>query len=217
MNKIILTFLLLYSIVFPKLSIIDTHKSWEQYPSATPEEKSMKDPELNLKKLLEYNNNTITELLKEKTLYLSEMAKIILKTNNTHSGYCEVGILYAQNYFYKDALNYFFKGLKKKSDWNIYNNIANIYFMTREDKLAIKYYGLALKMKRDNPIILLNLSFIYYDKGNFKKAKLYYLKAVIIDPALDREEYRVISGDNKDVGSKANNKGVKQLELKWSK
>ncbi len=174
--------------------------------------------EFDYKKLIDKNTKDIQRLLKEKEEYLKRFSDEILESaTNMATAYNEVGILYAENYYYPIAIQYFISSLKTKKDWNVFNNIANVYYIVGQDDLAIKYYKMALGARKDNPLILLNLSFIYYEKGKFKQAKKFYLKAVTIDPTMDQPEYKVLAGEHIENESKASNKGVERINLKWIK
>jgi len=218
MNKvyIFIGIICVVSMLYAKLNIIDVHDAWQHYPSLDSSLSSLDyDIILNLN-ITNYVQKDISAIIKTKLKYLSNLTKTIIKSNdyNTH---VEVGIIYAQNMFYKTALQHLVNSLKIKESSYAYNNIANVYYILLCDKLAIKNYNNALRISKNDPNILLNLAFIYYDAGKFDKAKRCYLKAVVIDPTLDMPEYRVMSGDDGCIESKASNKGVKKFSLKWIK
>ena len=217
MKQIIFILLLILSLFCGKLTTIDVHEAWVNYPSAEAGKEKYEIGFPDQKKLNKFNKENLETIKKDKLLYLERMAKKIL-TNKSVTAYTDVGVLYAQNSFYSNALYYFFKGIEVdiKSS-TLYNNIANVYYITRNDKLATKYYRKALKYSRNNPITLLNLAFIHYETGDFKKAKKYYLIAVTIDPTIDRPEYKVIASEEDTIETKAANKGVSRLGLKWQK
>jgi tetratricopeptide (TPR) repeat protein len=204
--------LILTGLLVAKLNIIDTHDAWLSYPSLDVSGE-IYNVDISLSKL-NYYNKDIDLIKQDKLDYLNKISKTML-SNNSYDDYINVGIIYAQNMFYKIALDYFNKSLKLKETSRVYNNIANIYYILMNDVLAIKYYKLALKKSKNNPETLLNLAFISYDSGDFKNAKKYYLTAIIIDPTIDSPEYKILAGDVDNV--KASNKGVKKFLMKWSK
>jgi len=217
------TLIIVLSLILPlfcdKLKTIDVHDAWESYSSASVESKNDKEIEFPKKEVLSKLNKKQSKQIKElKLLQLENKAKTLLESNS-FEGYLEVGVMYAQNYFFSNALEYFFKAAELNVTSSIiYNNIANVYYIKRYDDEAIKYYKKSLRYSKNNPVTLLNLSFIYYENGKFKLAEKYYIKATVIDPTLDRPEYQVLaSQDNDNVESKAANRGVSRMRLKWAK
>lgn len=198
--------------------VVDVHEAWESYPSADVKGEDYNIPFADESKLAEMNRLELSNIVEAKLRYLNGRAIMMLSGTATYKDYVNVGVLYAQNGFYSNALRHFKKaqGLNS-SHSDIYNNIANIYYMTRQDSKAIKYYKKALRYDKNNPITLLNLAFLSYESGRFKAAEKYYTYAVIIDPTLDRPEYKVLAGEEDvGVGKKASNKGVDRLTIKWS-
>jgi len=221
MAKVALIIILFATFAFSKVKVIIVQDAWERYPSADVADNG--EPKIDfpaVSKLDSYNKTNINEIKADKLRFLEENASNLFKENGRKAEtYVEIGVLYAQNMFYKMALSYFTNALSidsKNSD--IYNNIANIYYMVGKNKLAIKYYKYALRYAKNNPIILLNLAFIHYETGRFKEARKSYLTAILIDPTLDQPEYQVIGGvSDGTTESKASNKGVRKMPLKWAK
>ena len=215
MKKIFLILLVSIFLFSSKLKIIDTHKAWETYPSTSGGNEKYKIEFPSKKDLKKLNANNINQIKREKTNYLYKLAQEKLNKTNSINTYNIIGIIYAQNYFYEKALYYFKQALKFEKTSETYNNIANVYYIIRNDNLATKYYKLALKCQKNNPITLLNLAFIYYENCDFKNAKKCYLTSIIIDPLLDRPEYNCLANENVNNETKENNKGVKGISFKW--
>ena len=68
-----------------------------------------------------------------------------------------------------------------------------MFYLTGKFNKAIEYYQKSLTIEHSNPHTLLNLAFIHYELGNFNIAKEYYFKAILFDPTVNREEYKVIA------------------------
>ena len=72
-------FILLISVLFSKLNIIDVHDSWKLYPSC-----STPDVEYNIVVKLNTTNftNDINTIVQSKLNYLKKLSKTILKSND---------------------------------------------------------------------------------------------------------------------------------------
>jgi Flp pilus assembly protein TadD len=210
---------LIVALYSDKLNTIDVHTAWDSYPSATTENVGNEKIIFpSLKKINALNYKNVTLIKKEKLIYLDKYSKkTIANDPDNYNTYLDIGIVYAQNRFYEKSLEYFSRAVQlNNNSCKTYNNIANIYYLTGDNETAIKFYKKALQLKKNDPTTLLNLAFIQYDNGKFKLAKRNYLTAILLDPTIDREEYKVLASQS-GTTKKASNKGVKKMRINWSK
>jgi len=197
--KLLIIFIFSLALYGAKINIIDIHGAWRKFPSA---DISGTKTDINFSPSQKYKSQNITDftaIKKEKIAYLAEVSGKLIKTNPKDKAYMSAGILYAQNGFLEKSLTLFQKALTfNKANGDIYNNIANIYYIRRKYDEAIKYYLKALDYSENNPNILLNLAFIYYEKGEFDKARENYFTAILIDPTLDSDKYKILASESKN-------------------
>ncbi|MFC1504703.1 tetratricopeptide repeat protein [Spirochaetota bacterium] len=227
LKKIFILIVILSLSVFTQddMTTIDVHDAWDQYPAADFKSKSDKElslPDGDTVKLL--HERILNYIKKERLEYVkARVAEILNNKMQDDNAHIQAGVLYAQNFFYKESLKEFNTAKKiNPKNFNTYNNIANIYYLTGHFDLAMQHYKKSLEIEKNDPLTLLNLAFINYELGNFTEARDYYFRAVLIEPSLDRKEYKVIAQANnenakKTTDSKAANKGVSRLPVRWSK
>ena len=144
-------------------------------------------------------------------------AKAVADIKNRHlppaSEANEIGIIYAKAGKYDDAVKYFEDA--KAADPHMakaYNNLANIAYMRGDLPGAVKQYQQALEAAGENAAILANLANIYFEQGDAKNARLYFARAVKIEPVYEREYPEIAAllrpaGTDASGGSVATNEG----------
>ncbi|MEW6618976.1 MAG: PorV/PorQ family protein [bacterium] len=137
-----------------KLKVLETHKCWKNYPPLNPPTlpqenwlpKIPAQEEINIK--VKQYINEFKEYRKKSRLSMEHNQK---------------GIFYAKDGRYEEAINEFSKIINEiDTEYSpAYNNLANIYCLNGELKLACKYYEEAIKKDTTDGGIYLNLGVLY--------------------------------------------------------
>ena len=204
-----------------KLNVIDVNDAWQKYPSSSIQSKDAKDlalPDLSTAKKL---HERILEHIKTERLaqIKSTIEAMISSNENNDAIRIKAGVIYAQNYFYTEALAEFDIAFRlNPENSKALNNAANVYYITGKYEKAAEYYSRSLQINKNDPLVLLNLSFLYYELGKFDQARECYYKAILIDPSLNKPEYEVIACNNVSDGTaKAANKGTSKIHPGWAR
>lgn len=184
------------------LTVIGVRSAWEKYPQADFGSNAMKLDPLSADTVNQLTTKHTAQLRLSRLAYLSNFAKTSLTRDGGFKTYVEVGMAYAQSLFYPEALEWMQKALALNGNSSfVYNNLANVYYLSGNTQQALAYYQQALAISRNDPRTLLNLAFIYYETGHGDLARKHYLKAIVIDPSLDRPEYQVLAGEEKTASN----------------
>lgn len=172
-----------------RLEIIDLRQAWERYKPATlpPTEWEVEVP--SKEKIEKKFAQEVEDLTALRLENLSQRYKTILAGNPRDlNALSQLGILYAENKRYGEALAQFSKILE--IDFNnasAFNNMGNIFYLQGELEKALTSYEAAAKLDPDDAGILINLSTIYYQKGILGQAREKFKEAVEKDPSLEIE------------------------------
>ncbi|MBI3756024.1 MAG: tetratricopeptide repeat protein, partial [Deltaproteobacteria bacterium] len=101
----------------------------------------------------------------------------------------QVGLIYAENEFYAEAMNMFDSILSTDpAHADAFTNIGNIYLLTRKIDNAIENYKKAESISPGDAEIKINLAIAYYKKGMLKEAQAKFKEAVDIRPMIKYEK-----------------------------
>jgi tetratricopeptide (TPR) repeat protein len=182
------------------LTIIDVRAAWEKFPQADFGSNAAKLQSLPVAAIQKLTAMHTAQMKASRLAWLSNFAKTNLARDGGFKGHVEVGMAYAQSLFYAEAIDWMRKALLLNPNSSfIFNNLANVYYLSGDITQALSHYHTALTMSRNDPRTLLNLAFIHYETGKGETARQYYLKAILIDPSLDRPEYQVLASEDKAV------------------
>ncbi|MBN8217556.1 MAG: tetratricopeptide repeat protein [Spirochaetes bacterium] len=180
------------------LTVIEVRPAWEKFPPADFGTNAVRLESLPIDAITNLTARHTGMIRASRLAWLGNFARTNLERDGGFKTHVEVGMAYAQNLFYSEALEWMQRALALNQNSSyVYNNLANVYYLSGDIPLALTNYFLALSISRNDPRTLLNLAFIHYETGLPQEAKKFYLKAILIDPALDRPEYQVLAGDEK--------------------
>jgi tetratricopeptide (TPR) repeat protein len=186
-----------------ELTTIELHDAWKEYPPASisaPDnaeriefrpasgnESSLHD------RVLQYVQNQRLQQVQE------QISNTVKDYSDQYHKHIQSGILYAQHSFFSNALTEFSRARTlQPENHTAYNNTANVYYLSHDFDNAIHFYEQSLRVSPGNPLTLLNLSFIQYENGKLSKARENYHRAVLIQPTLLKDRYRVLISGNKN-------------------
>lgn len=108
--------------------------------------------------------------------------EILQKEQDNHEVLDLLGILYTQVEKYNDAEVYIKKAITIKPEVYYLENLASLYFKTKNFNNAIEIYELLLKILPDSYENQFNLAMSYKNIGQWDKAEIAYHKAIEINP-----------------------------------
>jgi len=182
------------------LNTIDVKDAWDQFPSASIDSGEKIIFEVPGKETVKSLHERVLEHIRNERLeqIQTKISNILHGRSSDAGAHIEAGILYAENYFYNFALKEFvLAGELEPRNYNVYNNIANVYYLTSNFDEAVRNYEKSLSLRPNDPLTLLNLSFILYETGKFEEARKRFLVAALINPTLNTAQYRVIISGEK--------------------
>lgn len=100
----------------------------------------------------------------------------------------QLGLAYAENEFYDEAIKEFNNIIVKKEDSDALTNLGNIYLLTGNIDKAMEEYKKAETVAPEDAEIKINLAITYYKKGALKEAQTKFREAVNINPTLKYEK-----------------------------
>ncbi len=93
-----------------------------------------------------------------------------------------LGVLYMQAEKYDEAQKYIKKAIEIHPEIYYLENLAKLYFQTKNFENAIEIYELLVKIKPDNYDNWFNLAIAYKNNKDWEKSKQAYYKAIEINP-----------------------------------
>jgi tetratricopeptide (TPR) repeat protein len=169
-----------------QLNMVDTVSSQAEFPPSPPPGPSVPDDiaKLDGAKLASLAAEDQAKLGKSEAQAQSKaIADVKARHLSPAAEENEIGIVFAKDGKYDEAVKHFNQA--KSIDPHLakaYNNLANIAYLKGDLEGAGKQYRDALDAGGDNPAILANLANIYYEQGDAKNAKLYFERALRIEP-----------------------------------
>ena len=145
-----------------------------------------------IKKLIKKNNYKKAYSL----LYNKETKRINPPFNqDLYTSWYLIGEVYYQQEKLSKALNAFKKSIKHKKK-NLDSNwmIGNCYLNLNKPKLAERYYIKAMRLSKNDPLLLSDIGDAFYDQKEYPEAIKYYLKSLKYN-GLNSELKKTIGGN----------------------
>jgi hypothetical protein len=176
------------------LTVLDVHSAWEAYKPATLPDSTWKPgnvmrAEIEKKFPTDYMSILKISSQTKTRLYLG----VIKKNPSDVDAHLQLGIILAKLGDRKEAMKYFDKviNLEPKNAAAL-NNRGNLFMIDDKYQDAQKSYLAATQVSPKDANVWINLARAYKATGDTKKAKVAFVKAKSLDPAVN-DEHRALS------------------------
>ena len=147
----LIVLLILVNLVYArKAKIIDTHKAWDHYPSTSISGDAIRSLSIDTDMIRKLNKDNMNYIIDSKLRHLRKTADLLLSEGNDdeYRAHINIGIMYAKSGFFSNAFTSFSEALKIQQTTEVFNNIANLYYITGKNDKAIQFYKQALKIHK---------------------------------------------------------------------
>lgn len=173
-----------------KVEITKIHDAWAAYQPATLPPATW-SPTLPTKDKIDAIMALEINLQKAKKIMglIKPYQEILGKNPNDLNVRMQLGLIYADNELYAEAMNEFNNIIALDSTYaDAYTNIGNIYLLSGKIDNALENYKKAEALSSDDAEIKINLAIAYYKKGMLREAQTKFKEAVDIKPLIKYEK-----------------------------
>lgn len=108
-----------------------------------------------------------------------------------------LGTLYARYGLYDEAEEVFLRAIAEREYRPALVNLGNIAYLRDRLDEALTYYRRAYESREDDPVVLISLARVHFDREEYPPANERYREAEILDPDL-AQEFAYIVSENRD-------------------
>ncbi|GEM_PF-5697835 len=195
-------------------AIMETHTAWETYQPVTVKGNTSVDV-INSER---HDALMAQDVEAAKEYKLSRLDVILAEAQKNQDNaqiWNKLGIEYAKLKFYDYSEGAFTRANKiAADDCRIKNNLANISYVKREFKKAIRIYKESIAVCGENPKVMLNMSLAYYELGKISATLKYYNKAIEKDASLRNKKFEDLAA-RKNTG-KGDTLAAEQGKIKFA-